>query len=592
MTEPTMLQRIESLLDNRPMPTDPQGVVAVMQDAYNVDVATIAIPPSPEDGPTTPAGFTQVAIENLYRTFRRQWAAAQGTTQSMIARRHLRSEGNRRQVMYLGRDHELAEDDHGDAQPHIWRTIPISDVLGTQRDSIRNFRSWFANTTYRQMITTRYPALDTPDVTRTMFMDMFPMVLRESAAITPPAPEDFEEQANSFIDILDIPASVRATLTGGPNTGIIEGFDHSVFVSGGGGMYNDYMCDSRGMAYPLNVQAFAEAIQPTVDQLLALDYTIVSAKVRLRDVPERFELPMFALPPDNDPRAGRYLVVLSNFATDYHVLKYILQGAYFEMLNQMLSTRVVETTDDNLTDEQREMTLLLLQVAAATRSLDENVSNLTERLRRREQELLDMHSTVASITRGVTDDQRQLSHLTEGLRGMALDAVNMTSDLPEMLNNIRQIETAEVRTVRNNLVVSFTTYPFGMRYDNRTLRIPRMTFNLNLLSMSFEQGITVEQGEPHDQYATRVCHPHVHPDGGRICWGNAGIPLADAWGRRDWHSLVRIMLGWVTQYNQHSPYQRWSELRTYVPTIDQTGWLIDNDPLATDTAAEQQEQTA
>jgi hypothetical protein len=69
-------------------------------------------------------------------------------------------------------------------------------------------------------------------------------------------------------------------------------------------------------------------------------------------------------------------------------------------------------------------------------------------------------------------------------------------------------------------------------------------------------------------------HPHVNSSG-KPCWGGASIPVADAWGRRDWESLVRLILTWATRYNHNSPHfpVRWYEANVQ-PTEATVGWCI------------------
>lgn len=65
-------------------------------------------------------------------------------------------------------------------------------------------------------------------------------------------------------------------------------------------------------------------------------------------------------------------------------------------------------------------------------------------------------------------------------------------------------------------------------------------------------------------------HPHVSTSGA-TCWGNAHVPVAEAFGRRDWLTLTVLVTGWITQHNPRSEYTA----LTNFPTTDLPGgWLL------------------
>lgn len=233
------------------------------------------------------------------------------------------------------------------------------------------------------------------------------------------------------------------------------------------------------------------------------------------------------------------------------------------------------------------------EVSEEARDFYQDLTFISNYLNTSNQSLARARDTVEILT---TDINNQESIIAESLRrreeayslvrSLETDIVSVSINdaksmftIVDRVRDMRPVSSAEVtRTDSGQVVLSFVTHPFGMSYEDRTpVTIAPIEYVLNMSESSYSRGIKLRRAEGN---TARYVHPHVASESsGRsnvnVCWGDAGRrPLPEAWARKDWITLIRIMLAWHTQYNNSSPYIYFRELQAYLPTAPRTGWLI------------------
>lgn len=542
--DPTLYDQVELLLTGRDIPTTPQEVVSIMREERGIDVETIAIP---RQNASSLTRFEDPQMEGARQRDHLQ-------TQLDASDVHVQ---NRNREMYVGAYHNTY------GHPRWWSSFSLRDLLNGIENAVNNLYSDLGPTIPSPAACTRE--------------HIAPFVIREyHSLILPPTFADDTEARVSVDVIAPDPDSSRAIQ--GTTAPRITALGHSRYGRDLG--YHAYMLprtnDAHGeLSMRLNVEQYNQYVAPYIEQLTQQGYEIVSREVQMHSAPrDRVEIPMWAVPGEGSPLRGKHAVLLFNFGSEA-VIAYIMEDVFFSIAQQIPEPEIEEP---EISDDDRMLTLLLLQVSGAAVTLNENVSSLQSSVERNERELQDLHSSIASYTRRITDDQRQLTLIQTGLRDVAMTSVRDMHALPELVASMRPVERCEVVAEPGNVAVSLVTHPFGMHYDGTGYLIPQHRININTLTASFDNGVRITPVT-----GDRCRHPHVTTDG-RICWGQAGIPLADAWGRRDWESLIRIILGWYTRYNPNSPYQRLeTDLYDVLTHTEERGWITSNTAVSEET---------
>ena len=216
--------------------------------------------------------------------------------------------------------------------------------------------------------------------------------------------------------------------------------------------------------------------------------------------------------------------------------------------------------DLRLVSELRQVMAIGLQSSERIRILESAISQSRE-------SAINHESGLANSLRAIEDSSRDLQALTADLPSRIVTQISAMYGVADAVSEMRPVDTASVETVDNQVKLKFKTYAYGMRRAGRFVKIPPLTYEVDLMKSRFDGAIQIaSEGINHE------VHPHL---GGRnanghhsVCWGNAGRRLAEAWARQDWSSLVRIILGWHTQYNSNSPLTTFSyvaEMQGYTP---------------------------
>lgn len=318
------------------------------------------------------------------------------------------------------------------------------------------------------------------------------------------------------------------------------------------------------------------------------------------------DIPYLMLPPEDHPLYGKLMVLLID--TSYRAETFC-NIVYYA---QRMFLHPKPDVDADPVDVERAIGMLgtLRQLSSAHQGVMRTLETRLRQQEEREQEIAQTRQTLQTLQRAIVTDETEISVLRHSSTLAAIDTVRSTGRMGEEIAQMRPVASTNMTAARDGLVIEVITNPYWMRArswchdcasttcahtDELMLKIPPLDIKLNTACSYFEDGIEITGADS----GTWV-HPHLEPTGGghsRACWGAASVPLADAWGRRDWTSVLRVVFGWITQYNHRSPYINMHELADYLESDSsaQPGWIgvapvmaVPDEDTAADDAADQE----
>ena len=332
---------------------------------------------------------------------------------------------------------------------------------------------------------------------------------------------------------------------------------------------------SLGSSY-FRVEKYEEVIADTVSDLESEGWSLVKRTFSYREngATSEVELVIGAIAPDT---IGRHAVCLFDVG---HYLYGVV--ALAEILIDLYDG-IPDLESEEPTDETLAAISIIQQARAAVAGIRRNITTLRDGVRNRQAELDNLLTSVANNNRMLTDERRQLNEMEIGIERVAMQSVMDIANVPAMVEQFRQVNTATISTEGDSMWLEIITHPFGMRVPpgryrtedgavreqgDSSLYVVPANLRINLMESSWSRAILVGPAEGNERW-----HPHVSGASGP-CWGRAATPMAEAWGRRDWESFIRFLLGWMTQYDAN-------EIYTYIHTIidlrgmaPRTGWLL------------------
>lgn len=285
------------------------------------------------------------------------------------------------------------------------------------------------------------------------------------------------------------------------------------------------------------------------------------------------------LPESVDPR-GRHAIVLrtNNRSSNTHVnMPPIVEviSVLSARWNVAEETPVEEDTSsiDVAAAEGREL-MSIINIAS---SVSVRVTQMAVDLETTRARIPQLENNLARDLRSIDELAQELEILRNNMRTRVIEMARGMFTVVDLVREIRPVASAELDTSNSNVILRFVTHPFAMRYRGNGVVIPRIEYQINMMADSYSRGIDIFSTTDH-----RYIHPHMGTNptnGGRRsmekCWGAAGRrPLPEAWARRDWMSLVRLILAFHTQYNNASPLCSFSVLREHLDATTESGWLV------------------
>lgn len=238
-------------------------------------------------------------------------------------------------------------------------------------------------------------------------------------------------------------------------------------------------------------------------------------------------------------------------------------------------------TENAITNEHREIIENLRAVANFGSTANRRVTTLENSVELNRTAINQHASSIATLTRDIHEDSAALESLRRDLPGTVLEEIRSMFCVHERVAGMRPIQSAEIIQGSNGPILSATTYRFGMSWDGTTLRLPAINYQIDMMANSYSRGIKVRAGEDVTGYGH--IHPHASGDEHmarsgteyQVCWGDVGRrPLPEAWGRRDWTTLMRLLIGWNTQFDGRSPLTSWYYMAESMPLTSVQGWHI------------------
>jgi hypothetical protein len=242
----------------------------------------------------------------------------------------------------------------------------------------------------------------------------------------------------------------------------------------------------------------------------------------------------------------------------------------------------VHTTEESPADEENSAYVrIVAQVARAMQSTGETMETRISRLRSdissSESSLNSYRDNIAALTRSLADMRSNLRTMERSSLFACIAETRDLLGLADTIAEMGQVSSCDVTTDGSTgIIISATTKRFVMEaqepgsgdwcddcesstcgcYDDRDgevyrLSLPPMVVRINTTAGSFGDAITIRSTS-----GGIADHPHINEESGNICWGDAATGLADAWGRRDWVSMMYVICGWASRYNGDSPWRR------------------------------------
>ena len=294
--------------------------------------------------------------------------------------------------------------------------------------------------------------------------------------------------------------------------------------------------------------------------------------------------------PDDHPLAGRFIGIEKNCNANAVPAA---DGRAFRSWTKPLRDQRDRLQGLDNSNESLALVKSFNNLKSEYERVNKELADLELKIHERKRQIDDMINTYSSTIRIQTDDELRLKTMPKMLIPMAFSAARMGSGLESMLANDKRIVPGS--SSFDGTRIKFSTFPFNMKavtypwcddcdesgrycgceYDSteKFYRIDSLRYSIDISNGYAQDHIDIRD---QDEYTEGPYHPHAQY--GNPCLGDAGLGIAEAWGRRDWESVVSILLAWHTTYNDESPYYPINE--GYFPEVDvnQPGWVTDEIP--------------
>lgn len=298
--------------------------------------------------------------------------------------------------------------------------------------------------------------------------------------------------------------------------------------------------------------------------------------------------PIGAVLPESVDPIGRHGITFNQPMNDYNMPI----NAIRLVLAKLKDRWGVETDASDEPTEQDINDVRMLQLAMSINNqVNERSRELRELIDDNRTRINDYSAGIATCMRTIQNNAAELEALSASSDERVINQINAMTGLADRVRGIRAVEDAEIEVDGTSVILKFTTHRFGMGWNGQgPVEIPKLEYRVDLNAQSYSRGIKISLAEDPRLRSTdgmRYGYAHPHLSGYyasyeknplTVCWGEAGRePIPDAWARRDWMTLTRLMLGWHTQYNNESPYVHFEALVADLKAAPRTGWLVEED---------------
>ena len=329
------------------------------------------------------------------------------------------------------------------------------------------------------------------------------------------------------------------------------------------------------------------------DMYSAIGWEVTNLEFRSVEDGTIFSIPSYALPPEGHPDAGYACAIL---APPTEASYTIIQQA----VNATLDQRTEETTRTvDISEEVMKVKDLVDRAELALVVYRDSLIALVDEalaLKRKRDQIETMSKEAASISRSIMNSTQEMETKRRTLICNAITQSLVFTDLPLLAETMRPVRKADVIEENGKRIIVIELHRFHMRFVgsgyceycessycecndrelefNEVLALEDHVIMINPLGKDFESSIVVQRRDSDrgfDPESMDASHPHVD---NVICWYRAALPIAEAWGRRDWESILRLVLTWYTRYNDESPYFAYEHFSNVLEPVNSSGWQI------------------
>jgi hypothetical protein len=254
-----------------------------------------------------------------------------------------------------------------------------------------------------------------------------------------------------------------------------------------------------------------------------------------------------------------------------------------EQYMRLVADLVRDLFTDNVTGHQIEtVTNILSNIKEFDSGVSQLIDNCRTYLNDAVNDIRHYRDLLSVSIRKQIEYSNELEVLEENRSRVAVDQYRNIFNLGHVLDTIRPIRSHNIHVHNGHLIIEFDTYNLNMDIgNNEVLLMPWYRVSINTNNSIIEEAITitapdVESGIP--------IHPHISTI---ACFGGSSTDIAESFGRRDWESVVRRIIPFLTRYNDRSPYYRSSVLAAhyFVSNDRRVGWVYPETAVSEETSS-------
>lgn len=214
--------------------------------------------------------------------------------------------------------------------------------------------------------------------------------------------------------------------------------------------------------------------------------------------------------------------------------------------------------------------LELYRMSMASRTaVESRIESVQDRMRSIVSEFESIVARSAELCRSRISAQQEYAQLSSGALQAIVEDLRSTGTLLPSIRRMRSVKNVTQQGTK--IIVELNEYVMKCGHrDNTFVVLPKAKFVIDTSSEIVGSGSTGIKLRKQEVARGGPIHPHARR--GQICWGNASVPIAEAWSRRDWETVIRLAIGWYTQYNRNDPYHSTEDFATIEAT--RQGWQV------------------
>jgi hypothetical protein len=179
---------------------------------------------------------------------------------------------------------------------------------------------------------------------------------------------------------------------------------------------------------------------------------------------------------------------------------------------------------------------------------DQQRANLVREVQQKTNEVTSLRQQLMTAVREKANLDLSLEALDRAAGSLSNEVVtNALVQITRIRTRLPAVREITLASSRGNPRINVSLHPMVLAgEDGQHYLCDRLHFAFPLDGGSVPEWATVTRSR-------QSPHPHVN-SGGSTCWGQAETPLRQALERRDFVTVVTLIVGWASIYNRNSPY--------------------------------------